>query len=514
MLTDDSHPRPPDDRQPAEEKAVSSHHTGSGDRGFIGRTRELAELEAALDDVHSARGKIYLLAGEPGIGKTRLADEIGRRAASRSFMVLWGRCWEGGGSPANWPWTQILRSLVAATDLDARHEQMGAAAAYLRQLVPDLQRSDETDLRAGSLALEPERARFYLFDAVTTFLKHASRAKPLLLVLDDCHASDLSSLRLLQFVARELRDARILVVVTYRDVEAKARGVAGEVLAELGREGLTLHLKGLSEPDVGQLIEATAGEVPPADLVGTIYRATGGNPFFVEGIVRVALAEHDSSRRREALGATGLKIPEEVKESVRRRIRLLSEDARSLLTVAALVGEEFDRTVLVAALEWTEERALSALAEVVAASIVAEHSAAVGRYRFSHALVRETLRGDLGPGRASPLHRRIGDALESIYGSESGDHLPRIADHFFEGITGGDAKRAIDYAVRSARQAAASFAWEEAIRQYERALQALQRSSADDPRRLQVLLELGDAQWRAGEDTKAKDTCLRAVALA
>ena len=486
----------------------------SVDRGFVGRERELAELEAALDEAIGGRGKIYLLAGEPGIGKTRLADEIGERAAAREFRVLWGRCWDGGDSPAKWPWIQILRSLVRATDPIALRAQMGAGAPYLSQLVADVRQTDDTEPPATSFPLEPERARFYLFDAVTTFLKQAAASGPLLLVLDDFHASDTSSLRLLQFVARELRDARILVVVTYRDAEAKARGPAGEVLADLAREGQTLYLKGLSEPDVARLIEQTAGAVASAELVGAIYRATGGNPFFVDGIVRVALADHESLPGAEALGAGDLHIPEEVKESVRQRLRLLSDDARELLTVAALLGETLDRAILGAALGWPDERGLAALADAVRAGILVKASTVHERYRFSHALVGETLRGDVGPARAAALHRRIGEALESVYGTESSDHLSQLADHFFEGIAGGDAERAIEYAVRSARQAAAGFAWEETIRQYERALVALQRISANDPRRLHILLELGDAQWRTGDGATAKDTCLRAVALA
>ena len=504
---------PTDDRRPGD--AHGSEEPGANvDRGFVGRMRELAELESALDDASAGRGRLYLLAGEPGIGKTRLAKEFGERAASRDFRVLWGRCWDGGGCPANWPWIQILRSFIGTTDTRPLREYLGTGAAYVSQLVPDLRQTDATDFPATPFPLEPERARFYVFDAVTTFLRRAAADRPLLLVLDDFHASDVSSLRLLQFLARELHDARMLVLVTYRDVEARTRGTVGESLADLAREGRTLYVKGLSEPDVARLIERTAGGIAPAELVGTIYRATGGNPFFVDGIVRVALADRESSPGADALGAGDLRIPEEVKESVRQRLRPLPADARSLLTVAALVGETFDRAVLAAALGWPDERVLSAIADALRAAILVEDFTGHGRYQFSHALVGETLRGDVGPSRAPALHRRIGEALESVYGTDSIDHLSQLADHFVEGIAPGDAERAIEYAVRSARRAAESFAWEEAIRQYERALGALRWSSGDDPRRLRYLLDLGDAQRRIGDGAMAKETCLRAVALA
>jgi tetratricopeptide (TPR) repeat protein len=182
--------------------------------------------------------------------------------------------------------------------------------------------------------------------------------------------------------------------------------------------------------------------------------------------------------------------------------------------VAALVGETFDRAVLAAALGWSDERVLSAIADAGHAAILVSDPTGLRRCRFTHALIGEILRSDLGPSRAPALHRRIGEALEAVYGADSVDHVSQLADHFFEGLAGGDAERAIDYAVRSARRAAEGFAWEEAIRQYERVLAVLQPSSAEDPRRMQILLELGDAHWRTGDAARGKDTCLRAVALA
>ncbi len=514
MSTSNS-PRPlGDSREPGKSESASRHLPVGGRRAFIGRAREVAELEAALDDAISGRGAICLVAGEPGIGKTRLADEIGARAVPAGVRVLRGRCWEGGGSPANWPWIQALRSLATATDPATLRSQLGADAPYVSQLLPEIRELEEPGLPAPSVPLEPERARFYLFAAVTSFLRRASKSETVLFLLDDFHAADLSSLRLLQFLARELRDSRILLVVTYRDAEAKARATVGEILAEISREGRTIHLQGLSKPEVAHLIETTAEAVPSADLVTKVHQATGGNPFFIEGVVRVALAEHEPSRGKQEIVAGNLKIPEEVKESVRQRLGLLSEDARWLLTVAALIGKVFDRAVLEAAAEWPEERVLSTLAEGMRAALVAEDSAALGRYRFSHALVCETLAGDLAPGRGPALHRSIGEAIESVHAADLDAHAPELAHHFFEAIAAGDAGRAIEYAMRSARQAAAVFAWEEAIREYERALHALRPAASDDPRRMQILLELGDAQCRLGDLASSKETCLRALALA
>ncbi len=217
-------------------EAASRHPLAGQGRVLVGRARELEELESALGAAISGRGRIRLLAGEPGIGKTRLADELADRAASRGVRVLWGRCREGSRTPPYRPWIQVLRSLVAAGEPAILRSQLGAGAPYLRQLIPEIRRLEEPGLPAPSFPREPERARFYLFASVTTFLRRVSVGEPLLLVLDDLHAADLSSLRLLQFLARELRDCRILVVATYRSVEANLRAELGEILADIARQ--------------------------------------------------------------------------------------------------------------------------------------------------------------------------------------------------------------------------------------------------------------------------------------
>jgi eukaryotic-like serine/threonine-protein kinase len=198
---------------------------------FVGRERELAALTAGLDDALAGRGALFLVSGEPGIGKSRLADELAARARAREALVLSGRCWEAGGAPAYWPWVQSLRSYVRDLDAEALRSQLGRGAADLAQLLPEA--GDVSSEASRSVEVDPETARFRLFEAVAEFLRNGAR--PLVLVLDDLHAADTPSLLLLQFMAAELADARILVVGAYRDVDPKLLDPLSSALGELAR---------------------------------------------------------------------------------------------------------------------------------------------------------------------------------------------------------------------------------------------------------------------------------------
>jgi predicted ATPase len=193
---------------------------------FVGRERELRELTSGVDDAIAGRGQLYLLAGEPGIGKTRLADEIARRAAGWGARALWGRCWEGGGAPPYWPWTQVLRACVTESpgDCGPCASRDPSLAMELHELVP---------AAAPEAMLDPEDARFRLFDAVSNVLRTCAARTPLVVVLDDLQWADESSLLLLAFLARDLRGARLLLLGAYRDVEARRSPAVGRRITEL-----------------------------------------------------------------------------------------------------------------------------------------------------------------------------------------------------------------------------------------------------------------------------------------
>jgi predicted ATPase len=359
---------------------------------FVAREWELATLEAGLEDALAGRGRLFLLVGEAGIGKSRLADEFASRAKERGALVLWGRCWEAGGAPAYWPWVQSLRSYVRSRDPAALRVELEAQAPDLAQLLPEL-KDLISDLPAPP-GLEPEGARFRLFDSVASFLRNAAREHTIVLVLDDLHAADEPSLLLLQFLAGELPEMSVVLVGAYREEEAAEDEPVSARLSELRRlPSRHLRLGGLSEDDVASFIELSTRITPPRSLVRAMHTETEGNPLFVGEIVRLLAAEG----RLSEVPDTGwrLQIPPGLHEVIGRRLRRLSKDCRRLLTLACVLGREFSLEALEQVSELPEEELLEALDEAFAARVLTEVPGAVGRMRFSHARVRDALYDDV-----------------------------------------------------------------------------------------------------------------------
>jgi len=219
-----------------QESAASGKLSSDGRASFVGRTREIRDLHDSIDGVLSGAGRLYLIAGEPGIGKTRLADELARFASERGVHPVWGRCWEGGGASAYWPWRQIIRSCLRGRDASRLVSEMGSCAHDLTIVAPEARDFIAADREMAPLPSDPDQARFRLFDSIATFLRLVSTYRPLLVLLEDLHAADLPSLLLLRFVARNLNDAGILIVATYRDAELRQAGAHADLLGQLASE--------------------------------------------------------------------------------------------------------------------------------------------------------------------------------------------------------------------------------------------------------------------------------------
>jgi tetratricopeptide (TPR) repeat protein len=488
-------------------------------RVFVGRKPELGSLRAGLDRAMAGHGGVSLVAGEPGIGKSELADRLGREAASRGAEVLWGRSWEGEGAPPYWPWVQIIRAHLEDGEGADLASLFGAATPYVAQIVPEL-RDRLPDLPAPP-PLDSEQARFRLFDAITTFLVRAAQTRPLVLILDDLHWADKPTLLLLRFLAREMGDSHVLVVATYRDVEVSRGHPLAEVLPSLRQERTVerLLLRGLPEEDMRAMLVALRGENVPEPLARAISRETEGNPFFVQEIVRHLVDEGIlggegapwTSRSRLA----DVRLPESVRDVIGRRLGRLSEACMNLLTAASVVGREFGSDALERIADLEEARLLEVLEEAVAARVVEEVPQAIGRYRFAHALIRETLYEELRTLERVRRHHRVGVALEELYARNPEPHLAELAHHFLEALPGGDVAKAVDYATRAGDRANAQLAYEDAAIHYERALQALElEEQPDERRRGELLLKLGEAQWSAGGFEKPKERMREAAAIA
>jgi DNA-binding SARP family transcriptional activator len=480
---------------------------------FVGRDRELDELRVGLEDAIAGRGGLFLLVGGPGIGKSRLAEELIVRGRARQACVLIGRCWEAGGAPAYWPWVQVLRMYLEETEPEALRSQLGGGAADLAQIVPEL-RQLFPDVLTPSIT--GEGARFRLFDSAARFLRAAAATRPLLIVLDDLHAADEASLLMLRFVAAELGRSRILVLGTYRDVDPTVRDPLASTLAELAREQVThrIELAGLGAADIERYIEVTAGTAPPPELIAAIHTETEGNPLFVGEMVRLLAAEgHLAELDARALSELG--VPQGVREVIGRRLGRLSAESQHVLTLASVLGREMDLGALERLTQRASEELLEVLDEAVAARVLTAVPGAPGRVRFAHALIRETLYDQLTAPRRVQLHRRAGEALEELYARDSAPHLAELAHHFFEAAPGGDLGKALGYSRRAGERAVALLAYEEGARYYELALQALELKQPYEAReRCAFLLERGDALAKAGSMQEAKEAFLDAANLA
>lgn len=467
---------------------------------FIDRERELAELRADLASALAGRGRVALIGGEPGIGKTRLATALADEAEARGVPVLWGRGWEDGSAPAFWPWNAALRRWldggtdVAATLAAAVHAA-GPASAELGLVFPAL--AEHLPVAPGADPSDSDRARFRLFDLVSRFLEALAAPAGLVIVLDDAHWADRSSLKLLEFVAAELADARILVVATYRDTEVERDDPLAATLARLARESSTrrMLLSGLDAEQCARWVASAAADVDAAALGAALHRETNGNPFFVGEIVQLLIAE------------AGLQsVPRGARDVIACRLARLGDACRATLEVAALLGDTIDPAVLGDVLGGASA-VDDHLADARADRVLVDADGRRGAHRFAHALIRRVLVDELAPSTRSTWHARIAAVLERR--ASAGNGLTTEIVHHLAAAGSPDAlQRAFEYACRGGDEAARGLGWEEAMRLYEFALDVGARSGLLAPRRaIELRLALARALRGVGDLPGARARC-------
>ena len=473
---------------------------------FVGRERELERLREAVDGALAGRGSLQLLVGEPGIGKTRAAEELATYARVSGARVYWGRCREDEGAPAYWPWVQAIRSYARDADPVALAWQLGAGAAEVAQLIPEVAEKLDVEPAKGS---DSEEARFRLFDSVTTLMLGAARDRPIVLVLDDLHWADEPSLLLLRFAARELASSGLLILGTYRDVELGRHHPLARMLGEIsGIEGSRrIPLKGLSVGAVERYLEMTAGAPAPVGLAEAVQERTDGNPFFVGEVVRLLASE---GKLTSGGSAAELQIPQGVREVIGRRLDRLSDETNATLRVAAVIGRDFDEELVWRVADMQPEQLMTAATEAIAERLVTDLSD--GHYSFAHALVRDTLYEELSPPKRSALHERTGLAIEEICGGNVDERLGELAHHFLEAAPRGDLAKAIEYAQRAGEQDMEQLAYEDAVDVYGRALEVLElMDEPDEGLRCSLLLSLGGAEAKSARVADARDAFERAA---
>jgi tetratricopeptide (TPR) repeat protein len=479
---------------PRREK-LSRAVTSSGDGPLVGRLRELAELRAAYEAARAGRGGVQLILGDPGVGKTRLAGALAEHAAADGARTVWTRGW-GRAAPAYWPWVEVVRSLCARVDGATLRRELGPSADELLRLAPELaDRLPGAQSPAGHAAGEEvsESARFTLFDALVSLLRARSVEAPVVVLIDDLQAVDEGSLVALDFVSRMLRDVAVLLVITMHERVPERPPDAQAALSNIVRAGRRLVLGGLSSEDVGELIELTSGIRPAPELALAVHARTEGNAFFAREILALLLAEG----RLEDPPAD-LPLPQGVRDTIRRRLEPLDDEAVATLGRAAVLGRTFHLSALEHAAQRDRDTVLAALDRASELGIVHEIPTTVGQYRFGHVLIVETLMADMSTGERMAAHGAAGEALESVYRGAIDAHLPELAHHFLSAAPRGDHYKAVDYAQRAAERALDNLAYEQAAELFSRALDALTLLETDVPRRAALLLGLGTAQSRAG----------------
>ncbi|MCZ4316186.1 AAA family ATPase [Comamonadaceae bacterium G21597-S1] len=511
-----SHTRPTPDADT--DAATTSAKTARAATLFIGRRQELAGLTTALATARGGNGQVVVLAGSGGIGKTRLAQQLAAQAEADGVPVLWGRCLEEPGAPPYWPWRQLIRSYLRNSGDTDPARTFGSALVDIAGIVPELADhiavpSPDTD------TLDNAQSRFRLFDAVVGFLRRAAQRAPLLLVFEDLHWADATSLRLLAFLASELDDCALLVLGTYRDTELSRAHPLVDTLAELARSPAfgRIALGGLSGAETEAFMSATIGHTADAHLASALHARTEGHPLFLEETLRLivdgGMPAPDAPAASFPLAP--LQVPTGVREAIGKRLNRLSATTARLLSKAACIGRRFDTDILTRLeSERSEDEVLQALEEAVGSHLI-EPVPESHDFRFSHALIRETLYDEMLALRGSRLHLRIGELLEAQHGQADGQVLPQLAYHFGAAGTAAAAVKALDYATRSAEQARQVLAFEEAGNQYRLALQVQHKHlAADAALRCRLLLQLGDVELSAGSGLAARDVFALAGTLA
>lgn len=474
----------------------AGHHVS---QFFIGRKRELDELRSALASARAGTGELILLAGEPGIGKTRLCRELSQEARAAGALVAWGRC-RAEAAPAYDPWLQILRSLSSPGAGSALPAELAGERPDVSSLLQERTAQPNPDIVA-ELPVDRHERRVALYDAVSTRLKGIASNQPVLLVLDDLHDAELASLRLVEFLAPLLLDMSMLVLATYRDTDSRRQPEHAQVVERVVRAGRRVYLGGLAEEDGAHLIANLAARMPSPAVVSAVYHGTGGNPFFLNEVVRLLVANHalDSATTVERIEAC---MPQGVRDLIRERLRPLSPACLEVLRSAAVIGQEFDVRCLaeVAGIAIADALDLLSAAQTagVLEGLVARGTPRPARFVFRHALIRGTLYHDIATAERLGLHRQIAAVLQAQHHANLDASAAEIAHHAFSALPVGPADVAVSFGLRAGRQAATVFAYEEAAAHLERAMGALDLlATPNEPQRLEVLLALAAARAHA-----------------
>jgi class 3 adenylate cyclase/tetratricopeptide (TPR) repeat protein len=461
---------------------------------FVGRAKERAELRRSIELAEAGTGGVVLVGGEPGVGKTRLAEEMAAEATVRGMLTLSGRCYESIGSPPYIPFVEIIEAAVRELPADSLREVLGDAAAEVARLVPQLRQlfpemPTPLDLPSG-------QSQRFLFTNVGEVVGRLGARQPVLLHIDDVHWADESTLLLVEHLAERLVRWPVLIIATYRDVELSTTHPLSRAMEDLIRRRLAhrVSLRRLPEQDVEAMLVGLGGPRPPSEVVHAIWAETEGNPFFVEELFRHLAEEgrlfEDQGRWRSEFHPGELDVPESVRLVIGRRLERLGGDTRRILSAAAVIGRGFSFELLGLLGEGGASSVVEAMNEAERAGLlVPVTGGGETRFGFSHELIRQTLLVGLSTLERQRIHARVAEAMETLYG-EDPDRAGDLAHHLLEAGSTVDAMRAARYLARAGDRSLEAAAHDEALRSFDAAL-ALHR--VNDRARADMLFGSGRA---------------------
>ncbi len=488
--------------------------------GFVGRAAQRERLSRLFNDASEENRRLALISGEPGIGKTRLSTHTALEAHSEGAVVLYGRCDEELAIPYG-PWLEALAHYVEHGPEEVLRAHVERHGGELVRMVPQL--AERLHGIPPPRETDADTERYLLWGAVVGLLREAGCEEPLMLILDDLHWADKPTLSLLKHVVSQGQGLRVLLIATYRESDLARGHPLTETLADLHRvQGVErIALDGLDEADIVEIMKRAAGhELDDASrgLAKELLRESDGNPFYTAELLRHLLESGGVYQEEDGHWTvkgelSELGLPASVREVVGRRVERLGEDVHKQLSIAAVIGRDFDVDLLLSVSERSEDELLELLEQGVAASVLVESASVTGRFSFAHALINHTLYEDLGNTRRARLHHRIAHELEELLGDEPGARVSELAHHWSM-ATDIDLPRATRYARMAGERALAELAPDEGLRWFSQALELQGREAEPDPReRCELLIGLGGAQLQIG-DTDSRETLLEASRIA
>ncbi len=444
----------------------------------IGRAADLKQLTRQLEEALAGRGSLVLIGGEPGIGKTHLASALLEAARSRGAFAVTGHCYEMEGSAPYLPFIEMLEHSARSVPPDTFRYALGDDAPEVAKLMPELRRMFP-DI-PPALELPPEQQRRFLFNGYRGFIERSTRLTPMMALFEDLQWADEPTLLLLQHLAQTVAGMPMLMIGTYRDVDLEVGRPCARTLESLLRQklGTRILLRRLQVTGVEEMLTALGAQPPPPSLTRVVFEGTEGNPFFVEEVFR-HLAEEgklfdENGAFRPGLRGDQLQVPEGVRLVLGRRLERLSEDARRILTTAALIGRVFSLELLEELEKTQSDAALEAVEEAERAHLVeTERRGRQIRYRFVHELVRQTLSETLSVPRRQRLHARVAQVMERVYAPTIDAHASALAHHLYQAGSSVDREKTIHFLSLAATEASKAAAHEEALDHLENAISLL-----------------------------------------